>query len=308
MLCEGTWRPVLDGDNVRRAEHSVEVARPATRPRLLTTPPERYLGHRCTDDEEQHGGLDVSAVGDLEAPIGLGQEEVEPQTARQSNDETGQSHAGGGYGDDDKHKHEGDRGGGHAIPERSEPGAEHQGHDRCDREQRRAVRVEDWLNSHVDIKPPAPADPRSSRAQLARWSSARCAQVSRRPSRSRDRLATGLDGLNRREPRGPPRANAGRSTANEVVEAKRTLDAGGLTKNARVLGGDLGSAPRAATAATSAVVKRQACLEVGCRCVFRQRRAGDQLAGAWGEWAARSPAQATLTRRRGLPATDRGRG
>ena len=42
----------------------------------------------------------------------------------------------------------------------------------------------------------------------------------------------------------PSRASAGRSTADEALDADRVLDVGGLTKNASVLGVNSGQTPR----------------------------------------------------------------
>ena len=52
VIGEGTWRPLLESNNIRRAEYPVEVTRPAARPGLLTTPPQRQLRHRRADEEE----------------------------------------------------------------------------------------------------------------------------------------------------------------------------------------------------------------------------------------------------------------
>ena len=82
------------GDGRGRAQHAVEVALFPAGPGLFATAPEGHLGDRGADEQEQHGGLDVGAVGDVEGVVRLGEEVVEASRAREGCHDAGQPDAG----------------------------------------------------------------------------------------------------------------------------------------------------------------------------------------------------------------------
>ena len=60
----GPFRPT-GGDGRGGAEHAVEVALLPAGPGLFASSPERDLGDRGTDQQEQGRGLDIGAIGDV---------------------------------------------------------------------------------------------------------------------------------------------------------------------------------------------------------------------------------------------------
>ena len=101
-------RRAARGGEARRRDHAGQVAGADARPRLLAPAPERDLGDREADQREQHGGLDVVALGDGEVQVGLGEEEVERGGAHDGRDQPGDAVA--GRRDRDHHEDEHERG------------------------------------------------------------------------------------------------------------------------------------------------------------------------------------------------------
>ena len=125
-----------NGDDLRGFEHSVEVARLATRARLLATTPQGNLRDRDPHQNEQHRDLDVIWIGDGEPSPWLGQEDIEAQARRQRRDDPREPVTGGRRRDDDKDQDQGGRRRGEALPESREPSRTQQRRNRrsCDQE------------------------------------------------------------------------------------------------------------------------------------------------------------------------------
>jgi hypothetical protein len=102
VIDERAGRRLAGGDGRGGAEHTGQVALLPAGAGLLATSPERHLGHCGADQDQQHRGLDVCAVGDGELVVGLGKKEVEPHRAGQGGDDAGWPDTGGSRNDDDE--------------------------------------------------------------------------------------------------------------------------------------------------------------------------------------------------------------
>ena len=70
------------GERTGGLQDPVEIALLLTCPRLLTTAPQRQLGHRHADQQQQHRRHNVSGAVNPQLPIRLRQEHVEPDRAQ----------------------------------------------------------------------------------------------------------------------------------------------------------------------------------------------------------------------------------
>ncbi len=128
-------RLVVQRDQLGGLQDALEVSLADAGSALLATPPQGQLADQRTDRHQQHGHLDVVGVGDGEAAVGLGEEEVEPGAAGQRRDQPGDPVPAGGHGHHDHDQQQADRGHGDALAHRGEQRRDGERNRRADRDQ-----------------------------------------------------------------------------------------------------------------------------------------------------------------------------
>jgi hypothetical protein len=105
LLDQGLRRPAGRTDLGGRLDAG-EVAGLAAGNGLLPTTPHRQLGHRDSDDHQEHERLDVGPLVDGEPLVRLGEEEVEPDTGERGSQVAGQPVPERRYPDNDHNQHQ----------------------------------------------------------------------------------------------------------------------------------------------------------------------------------------------------------
>jgi hypothetical protein len=93
---------------------------------MLTSAPDRELGHGYADDQDQHRGLDVGRAGDGEPLVGPCEEEVEPDGGRDGSQDPREAVACGCHSDHGEHEGQRGVGVGEARTEGHQDGGEQQ--------------------------------------------------------------------------------------------------------------------------------------------------------------------------------------